>query len=115
MQTRLAALAALSLTLAAPARAQIIDGLQLSILQDDVELGQIYVPPDQDPCRYVEYWFVYEDFEFVSPRSDASFSVKVIGEARERESWGWERQMWEAHPKGRLLVSTATESGPGCR
>lgn len=114
MLTRLAALFVSLFALSLPAHAQIGVGFLVAIVQDDVERGQVYVPPDQDACRYVEYWFVYEDFDFVSARSEASFSLKVLDKAREAESWGWEKQMWEAHPKGRLFVSTATETGPGC-
>lgn len=115
MRTRLASLTALSLALTAPAYAQIDIGDRAVLIQDGVEMGQIYVPPDQDPCNAVEYWFLYEDFAFVSTRTGASFTVKALDEARDPESWGWERQMWEAHPKGRLLVTTAVDADPACR
>lgn len=97
---------------AAPAYAQLDPGLRYLIVQDGMEAGQILVPPDQDACKYVEYWFVYEDFTFVGLRSGASFSVEPAERADDHERFV--KEMWEAHPKGKLLTSVATESGPGC-
>ena len=95
-----------------PAAAQVDPGSRSRIVQDGVEAGQVLVPRDQDSCRYVEYWFVYEGFEFVSVRSDASFSVRSDGP--DIDVGTFLDEMWRAHPDGRLLKATSTETREGC-
>lgn len=102
-----------AVALAAPdARAQVDPGSRLRIVQDGVEAGQVLVPRDQDLCRYVEYWYVYEGFEFVSVRSGARFSVDVTDE--DGDVGRFLDEMWTKHPDGRLLTSISTETRPGC-
>ena len=97
---------------APPASAQLDPGDRLRLVQGGLEYGQVLVPPDQDLCHYVEYWFLYEGFESVSVRSRARFTVTVTGKAGDLK--GFLAEMWKAHPKGRLLTATSTETRDGC-
>jgi hypothetical protein len=105
--------ALVGLIAASPAQAQLDYGKRYIIVQDRQVLGEVLVPDGQDHCSYVEYWFVHEGFTFVGPSSGASFTVEVVGKAEELE--GWEAALWAEHPGGRMLLSKATESRPGCR
>lgn len=101
-----------ALALTRPAQAQIDIGWQLSIQQDGREAGQILVPEKQDRCHYVEYWFLYEGFEFVSLRSGASFEVATQDRAGDLDAFL--DGLWRAHPEGRLIISDSTETREGC-
>ena len=111
--SRVSLLGGLALLLAAPsAKAQIVEGRHLIIFQDGREAGQVLVPKGQDACRYTEYWFVYEGFDFVSVRSEARFGVEVDDASGDLERFL--DQMWTAHPDGRLLTAVSTETRAGC-
>lgn len=95
------------------AHAQLDPGFRVSVLQDRVERGQVYTPADQPRCEYDEYWFLYEDFQFLDIEQRNGWSTEVAGKAGDLD--GWLKEMWDAHPRGRLFVAHSVESGPSCR
>lgn len=84
-----------------------------TIAQGEREVGQIFVPEHEEACKYVEYWFLYEDFTFLGPRDRGEFTVRSEGAPGSYEAW--ERAMFEAHPKGKLLTSVSVETREGCK
>ena len=84
------------------------------VIQDGRPQALIFVDGGQDPCRYVENWFLFEDYVYPNARNGASFTVRPTGETE----WSREeflRQMWAAHPGGTHIDVFAAERRAGCQ
>lgn len=118
MYKRLLAVASLALALLATSTIAQIDPNQLgpctlAVYQQDRVVGKIYVAPRQDPCRYVENWFLFEDYVYPSAGNGASFSVEPTGTTY-RSLEGFLREMKAAHPAGTHIDVFSAEHREGC-
>ena len=90
-----------------PASAEIDPGCFV-LIQDDKVVGSVYVPKHESDEKYVEYWFLYEDYTFLNTRLENNFALKSDGATGDFDEWS--KKLFEAHPDGKLMVSVAVET-----
>lgn len=98
---------------AEPAHAQIYFRTMTTIVQEEREVGLVYVGLPPGPCRSVEVFLLNEDYAYpgagsdgftVQPGRDADVAIEELL-----------RSFWDRHPEGRVVTVEIEEFSEACR
>lgn len=95
-----------------PALAQIEPMNVAQIFQDGHVVGLVYVDLPPGPCRSVEQWFLFEDYQYPDRVGDGF----TVGEPSNADM-SFERflaDQYAAHPKGTLVTVEIEETSAIC-
>ncbi len=98
--------------LAGPAQAQIMARTMTTIVQEEHEVGLVYVGLPPGPCRSVEVFLLTEDYAYPGAGSDG-FTVSP-GRDADVELEELLRSFWDRHPEGRVVTVEIEEFSASC-